>query len=232
MSQRERRKERARQRAKRKQQTTMWVIAGIALVVVAIMVIPALLIQKPPTREYLVDMGNVLGNALGDPNAPVIIQDFSDFQCPYCRIFTEGDEQRLIELYVNTGTVYFIYRSMGEWVGPESVPAAEAAYCAGAQGQFWAYHDVLFANQAGENQGAFAPDRLEFFANSLGLDVPAFQSCMESHQFADQVALDRKEGEDYGVKGTPSLVINGKLVENTSFDVIVAEIEAILGGSE
>ena len=99
------------------------------------------------------------GLSMGDPNAPVKVEEYGDFQCPACRIFHESQEGQLIEKYIKTGLVYFTYTPFS-FIGDESVKAAEAAYCAADQGKFWEYHDMLYANQTAENKGDFADSRL------------------------------------------------------------------------
>jgi protein-disulfide isomerase len=182
-------------------------------------------------------------NAMGDPNAPVKIVEYSDFQCPYCRQFWEETEAQIVENYVKTGKVYFTYRSMGNFVSrnstdTESQDAAHAAYCAGDQNKFWEYHDILFTNWNGENQGAFERKRLDAFAQTLGLDMTAFKACMDSGKYMDRVNQDAVDGEkaittapnyDGSGYGTPSFIINGKLIGGAlPFDVFQQEIEAAL----
>ena len=182
-------------------------------------------------------------NAMGDPNAPVKIVEYSDFQCPYCRVFWEDTEAQIVENYIKTGKVYFTYRSMGNWVSDninqslnttnaESQDAAHAAYCAGDENKYWEYHDMLFTNWNGENEGAFARRRLDAFAETLGLDMAAFKTCMDSDKFMDLVQQDGVDGLQAGVNGTPSFVINGKLVEGAQpFSVFQQEIEAALAAA-
>jgi protein-disulfide isomerase len=177
-------------------------------------------------------------NAMGDPNAPVKIEEFSDFQCPYCDLFWRDMEQKIVDVYVKTGKVYFIYRSAGEFIGRESRRSAEAAYCAGDQGKFWEYHDILFTNQNGENQGAFVDRRLVAFAQSLDLDMNAFESCFNSGKYSDMVTKDGVDSRQAGVSATPSFVINGKLVEGalpfddpTAQDDFKREIDAALAAA-
>ncbi len=176
-------------------------------------------------------------NAMGDPNAPITITEYSDFQCPFCRKFTEETEPQLLDAYVATGKVYFVYRSFGSFIGAESQAAGEAAYCAGDQGKFWEYHDLLFANQTGENVGAFADRKLDAFAQSLGLDMDAFNSCMNSGKYADQVFQDGKDGVAAGIKATPTFIltyiVNGetktRVIEGAQgFSSFQTEIEAAL----
>jgi protein-disulfide isomerase len=161
-------------------------------------------------------------NAIGDPNAKVVIIEFSDYQCPYCKDFAENTGKLLIKDYAETGQIYFVYRSMGnfisDWAGgsnTESQDAAQASYCAGDQGKFWEYHDTLFANWNGENQGNLSTDRLVSFAQDIGLNKNEFSDCLSSQKYLERVMQDATDGNTYGVQGTPSFVINGKLVEGS-----------------
>ena len=153
------------------------------------------------------DRPMVNDNGMGDPNAPIKIEEFSDFQCPYCARFYEETEWQIAQSYVADGTVYFVYRSFGNFIGPESQAAAEAAYCAGEQNKYWEYHDVLFANQTGENVGAYSNRRLQAFADALSLDKNAFNDCLDSGKFADRVQQDYVDGSAAGVTGTPAFVL-------------------------
>jgi protein-disulfide isomerase len=115
---------------------------------------------------------------------------------------------------------------MGNFIGPESANAAEAAYCAGDQGRFWDFHGILFTNQNGENQGAFADKRLVAMAETLGLDMAEFNSCFDGGKYQTAVNQDRADGLAAGVQGTPAFVINGKLVPGAlSFAQLQQEIE-------
>ena len=169
------------------------------------------------------------GNTMGDPNSPVKIIEFSDFQCAYCRQFFLQNEQPLIEDYVASGKVYFVYRTLGDWLGPESWASAEAAYCAGDQDRFWEYHDLLFANQG---NGSFSRDRLRAFAQALDLDKEAFNACLSNAKYGEQVRQDLADGLQAGVRGTPSFLVNGKLVAGAqSYSMFRQEIEAALAGA-
>jgi len=184
-------------------------------------------------------------NAMGDPNAPVKIVEYSDFQCPYCRVFWEDTETQIVENYVKTGKVYFIYRSMGNFVsrtsGTESQDSAHAAYCAGDENKYWEYHDMLFTNWNGENQGAFSRKRLDAFAKALGLDAAAFKTCMDGGKYMDMVQQDGVDGErdittapnfDGQGYGTPSFIVNGRLIGGAQpFKVFQQEIEAALAAA-
>ena len=146
-------------------------------------------------------------NTMGNPNAPIKVEQFSDYQCPYCARYFEETEGRIVDAYVATGKVYYVYRSFGNFIGPESQAAAEAAYCAGNQNKYWEYHDILFANQTGENVGDYADRRLQAFAEELSLDMEAFNSCFTSGKYADRVEQDYLDGSSAGVTGTPGFLI-------------------------
>ncbi len=117
----------------------------------------------------------------------------------------------LFKQYVDTGKVKFVYKHMAI-LGQESVWAAEASECAADQGQFWAYHDLLFGRQAGENQGAFTKDKLLAMAQELKLDMAQFEPCLKNDKTQDRVQTDTQEGQQVGVRGTPTFFINGRAV--------------------
>ena len=147
-------------------------------------------------------------NRRGRADAPVTIVEFADFQCPYCGQFAKQTLPALLK-DIDAGRVALVYQHAAI-LGDESTWAAEAAECAADQGQFWAYHDLLFAKQAGENQGAFAKDKLIGFAQDLKLDMTKFEPCLNQDQTADRVKADTQTGQSAGVRGTPTFFINGQ----------------------
>lgn len=156
--------------------------------------------------------------SLGDPQAPVTMVEFSDFQCPFCGRFFSESEQKIIDKYVKTGKVRFVYRDFA-FLGPESEYAAVAAECANAQGKFWDFHNYLFNHQSGENQGAFAKDKLKGFAKALGLNTSQFSSCLDADKSIGEARKDGEDGRAIGFDGTPSFVI-GKTPLKISVDPV------------
>jgi protein-disulfide isomerase len=230
-----------REQIRKKEQRGRWI--GIALISIGAIFIAFLIIYpnfKPAaalTIPNTVVRPNVDFNAAGNPDAPIRIDEYSDFQCPYCAKFYQDTEAKLMETFVTDGTVYFVYNTFGEFIGPESASSGEAAYCAGDQGKFWEMHDIILSNQAGENQGGYADSRLKQFAETLKLDMNEFESCFNANQYKDLIAQDAKDGIAGGVKATPSFVmsytVNGevksKLLEGAQpYDVFKQEIEAAL----
>src|SRR5215210_3287552 len=222
--------------------------AGAALLVFAV-IWPQL---RPIAEVVAVDPGTYTtpdDNTMGDPNAPIKLEEFSDFQCPFCERFHEETEPLLRQYYIDTGKVQFVYRSMGNFVSDnkaraagtpaktESQDAAMAAYCAGDQNKFWDMHAHLFANALGEDVGSFTDKRLKAIAKTAGLDVSAFNSCYDSGTFRDRVQQDFEDGQSAGVNGTPGFLVtytvNGetktKLIEGAQpFSAFQTELEAIL----
>ncbi len=208
-----------KRRRDQSRQRFIW-ISVISLVAIAIAAI-LISINNRPVGEIRTaapkDRPQVERNSMGDPNAPIKVEEFSDFQCPYCRLFFEEEESTIIENYVKTGKVYFTYTPFSfldtNTTSGESKAAAQAAYCAADQNKFWEYHDILFTNQNGENIGDFTSKRLLAFAETLGLDTAAFKSCFNGNQYRQQVLDDLARGRSMGVKATPTFFVNGTIVE-------------------
>jgi protein-disulfide isomerase len=175
------------------------------------------------------------GPALGDPNAPVRIDVYEDFQCPACRSYSEQIENQVVENYVATGQVYYVFRHFpfldDGALSKESDQAANASMCAAEQDRFWDYHDILFANWNGENQGAFSDSRLIAFAESLSLDMEAFNACFEENRYQGEIEADLAAGRRAGVQGTPSVFVQGQLITPgfvPSYEDISTAVEAAL----
>jgi protein-disulfide isomerase len=150
----------------------------------------------------------------GEPSegtGKVTVVEFSDFQCPFCKSFYDGAYKGLKAKYIDTGKVTFIYRHFPLSFHQNAEKAAEAAECANMQGKFWQYHDVLFAKSQSDGTGLNVPD-LKTYAANVGLDTTKFNSCLDGGETADIVKADQAEGQKAGVTGTPSFVIDGKLV--------------------
>jgi protein-disulfide isomerase len=149
---------------------------------------------------------NEKDHVLGPPDAPVTLVEYGDFQCPYCRaahfvlknvLADMGDDMR------------FVFRHMPlTQVHPMAEPAAEAAEAAGAQGQFWPYHDGLY-----ENQDALSPALLVALAKRLGLDMQRFVDDLQAHRYRDKVKQDFMSAVRSGAAGTPTFFINGERYE-------------------
>jgi protein-disulfide isomerase len=232
-------REKRRQQQRKQRLLVLAIITGIALLVALALIIPSILEARTPVGEITqITPGTwpmADGRALGDPNAPVKIDVYEDFQCPRCGDYTREIEPRVIESYVATGQVYYVFRHFpfidDQAPGNESDQAAKASMCAAEQDRFWDYHEIVFANWSGENQGAFSDKRLVAFAEALGLDMDAFNACFESDRFEDEIEADLAAGRRASVQGTPSVLVNGQIVTPgfvPSYEEISAAVEAAL----
>jgi protein-disulfide isomerase len=210
-------------KAKRKRQMMQQRLTVIGIIVVGAALIAGFLIYPnlpKPVGTFTVPTPiaypQVSGNSMGDPNAPVKLVIYADFQCPACGNWAKDNEPDFIAKYVATNKVYFTYTPFSfiddNGPGTESKDAAAAAFCAMDQGKFWQYHDILYANQTGENSGDFTAARLAAFAQSLGLNTSQFKTCFDSGKYKSQVLQDKNEATTLGVSSTPSFAIDGKLV--------------------
>jgi protein-disulfide isomerase len=182
--------------------------------------------------EPLAAPANADGRAWGPTDAPVLIEEFADFQCPFCVEFATSVGQQLADAYAESGLVRFEYNNFA-FIGNESIRAAEAAECANEQGQFWQYHDTLFANQRGENIGAFSDAMLRNFAIAIGLDDAEFNECLDSGRHESAIRAEKVQGEGRGVTSTPTLFLNGeKLPGGLTFEQYQQLIEAALAEAQ
>jgi protein-disulfide isomerase len=165
------------------------------------------------------------GLTLGEDNAPVTVEMYSDFQCPFCKQSDSIVVPQLINQYVVTGKVKYTYRSFS-FLGKESIDAAQSAYCANEQGKFWEYKEALFANQKSENSGGYNQARLLAIGKYTGLDMNQFTTCVQSNKYAAQVQKDNQTAEARKVQGTPTFFLNGKMLSND--DNLFQLIEAAL----
>jgi protein-disulfide isomerase len=167
----------------------------------------------------------------GDADAPVTVLEFGDFQCPFCRQFREGTLAAIEADYLEGGQVRIAYHHKA-FLGSESLLAAEASECAADQGAFFAYHDLLYANQGAENQGHLTTDLLRTFAQDLGLDGAVFATCLLDREHQATVQAANARADSVGARSTPTVLINGVRVANPLDTAAVrATIEAALAGS-
>jgi protein-disulfide isomerase len=161
---------------------------------------------------------------LGDPAAPVLVEVWADYQCPYCGVMTHAIVPSLVRDFVQTGRIRLVFRDFA-FLGDESVEAAAAARCAGRQDAYWRYHDLLFASQRGENQGAFAPENLAQLAGFADLDVDAFAACMDGREAHGAALAETEAGRALDISSTPTLHIVGP--KGSTFIKGVAQLSAI-----
>ncbi len=164
--------------------------------------------------------------SIGPPTAAVTIVEFSDFECPFCKqafpIIRE-----LMATY--SDRVRYIYRDFPvSEIHDNAQKAAEAGACAHAQGKFWALHDKIF-----QNAPQITVADLKNYAQSSGLDMALFTTCLDSGQFANEVQQDYRDGASLGVRGTPTWFLNGRKIEGViPRETFIQLIETALGSQK
>jgi protein-disulfide isomerase len=144
----------------------------------------------------------------GRADAAVTVVEFADYQCPYCGEFARTVQPALVAKYVDTGVLRIVWRDF-PYYGPQSVDAAVAARAAGRQGKFWPFHDALYAHQLPLHSGRLTAGYLDGLASGLGLDVAAFDLARRDPTLRATVSADFAFGQQLGVPGTPSFLVNG-----------------------
>lgn len=185
-----------------------------SIVIQLILVVMALLLSAVTAAAQGVTAGEVLdlirrsGAGRGSESAPVSLIEFSDFQCSFCKTFWRETLPGIDRQYIQTGKVKFFYRHFAI-LGRASVAAANGAECAAEQGQFWAYHDQLFANQGG---WAYTRKRLDQYAQILRLDMKKFRQCIDAEKYLKKIEGETSLGATLGARGTPTFFLNDRLL--------------------
>jgi protein-disulfide isomerase len=161
--------------------------------------------------------------SLGDERATVTIVTFTDYQCPSCAALHPALERIVKE---NAGKVRLVARDFPLTQHPEAFKAAEAAEAAREQGKYWEYVQVLM-----QNQSALGVEKLKTYACEVGLDQERFDTALDSGKFAELVQRDIEDGIKLGLKGTPSVFINGRRVAATTYEDLKIRIDAVLKSS-
>jgi protein-disulfide isomerase len=179
--------------------------------------------DKHEVTEYLeplrIAVDDPQAPAAGPADAPVVIVEFSDFQCPFCSRVVPTLE-RIREAYGDK--VRLVFRQFPlHRIHPQAQKAAEASLCARDQGKFWEMHDAMFADQR-----ALSVPQLKETATEVGLEADAFAECLDSGRYEDQVDEDLQAGVEAGVSGTPALFVNGRFLSGAQpYDAIAKLID-------
>ncbi len=145
--------------------------------------------------------------AMGDPDAPITIVEYTDYQCPFCQRHAQQTMPQIISELIDSGRVYYMLKDFPlDQLHPNARAAAAAARCAGEQDAYWEMHDAIFNSQSTWAESAAA---LSTLAADLGLDMDSFNNCIESGKYEDVVQANLEEGTQLGVRGTPAFFIDG-----------------------
>ncbi|MDQ2889720.1 MAG: DsbA family protein, partial [Gemmatimonadota bacterium] len=177
-----------------------------------------------PPKPYMV----------GNSSAPVVIEEFADFECPVCGSFATVTEPDVRKNIVDAGLAYYKYYDFPLPMHHNTVTASNAAACADEQGKFWQMHDQLFA---GQDAWGLNPDGatqvtdnpvpvFEGYAKTLGLNATQFNQCLESKKYQSRVNANAAEGFKRNVNQTPTFFINGKMFAGSiPYDVLKKAVD-------
>lgn len=206
----------------------MW--AAAAALLAAVGLIAAQLMGTGGREEVRSDLGPpvweglpVAGMTVGPQDAPVLVEEYFDYQCPHCHTASEQIVKPFIERVVATGDARFAYR-LFPILGPESITAARGAYCAAKQGKFWPFQDVLMGERGTGNRGTYAEERLRSYAERVGLELQPFEQCLGSDEAAIYVSGAYERGVQLGIPGTPAYFVNGRPVAVGSLDDLLRAV--------
>ncbi|WP_372966096.1 DsbA family protein [Marinobacter sp.] len=219
------------------------VLIAVAAVVVLVIVAAVYLLARPPaptsddlpvatpeTGEFPA-MLDQFGTSVGSEDAPVVVREFADYQCPACARFSEAS-QRLKKEYVEAGKVRFVYFDLPLRQHANAMPAAMAARCAGDQGEYWAMHDKLFGSQpqwSGTNDPVAIFTR---YAGDLGLEERRFRRCMTTELHKETIEQSLQAGVQMRVTSTPTVMVDNIRLTRPGWGQLSAVVERELNKTE
>ena len=152
---------------------------------------------------------------IGNPDAPITIIEFSDFQCPFCARFHIQTLPTIMEEYIEKGTVKLVFRDFPiQSIHPNAVPASVAAECANEQGKFKQMHDILFEkqNEWSNLETVYAIELFNQYSEQINLEQEQFSSCLSTAKYVKEIQNDLDDGRTYGVTGTPGFFIGNQQI--------------------
>jgi len=189
---------------------------------------------KPITLAPGTPLPKAEGYLRGDPNAPITIMEFGDFECPSCGQFATISEPDIRARIVDAGLANFKFYDFPLPIHQNTMSASLSASCAADQGKFWEMHDAIFAGQYDWNtQATSNPQKLfNGYAEQVGLDMKVFSECVSSQRNLPRIQANKKAGEDLGVNGTPTIFVGNKQVPgNITVDKLKAMVDSIRAAS-
>jgi protein-disulfide isomerase len=143
---------------------------------------------------------------LGNIDAKITLIEFGDYQCHFCNVYFHNTEHQIYEKYVMTGKVNIIFKDY-TIIGQDSVRAAHAAHCASEQGKFWEYHNTLYNNWGGENNGWANSENILRFAEETGLSMDEFVECNVDKRYEQKISSSNADAQKLGITGTPAFYV-------------------------
>ena len=197
-------------------------------------------VSEPVAVEGIDDMQRLVelaqGVTKGEESAPVTIVEFGDFQCPACGQWARAVKPQVEMTYLDQGRAKFVFYDYPlVSIHPHAFISARAARCAEDQGGYWEYHDLLFQNQTRWAAEANPVGTLVGYSEDVGLDRDEFESCLRSDRHAELVSANMELGEQLGVTGTPTIMVNAggqtRRLGSATFQAIQGAIEQLTGSS-
>ena len=192
-----------------------------------------IIIKQPsngqPSTESIIEVSLDDDSVLGNENAPIVLIEFSDYQCPFCGRWFDQTLPSVEEQYIKTGKVKLVYRDFPLDFHQQAQSAAEASECADEQGKFREMHDEIFENQ--DDWSVRGIEAFKEYSSTIGLNTQDFNSCLDSGKYTEEVKNDLNDGQSYAVSGTPTFFIarsNG----NTIKAPVCSPGESICGNAE
>ncbi|MGH7443898.1 MAG: DsbA family protein [Longimicrobiales bacterium] len=222
--------------------TFYWIIGivavlGVGAIALATMRGGSAMVTEPLDLGEIADASTLLeraqGITVGADDAPIKLLVFSDFQCPACRVWALSVEKPLKAEFVESGQAQLVYFDYPLAMHPHAFVVARAARCAADQDKFWEYHDLAFAQQDTWAFSAGTPGALlEEYAGTVGMDQAQFEQCLNSDAHAETVTANQMLGTQLGVRGTPTVFVNGRQLQNwQEYEAAKEEILRITGGA-
>ncbi len=184
--------------------------------------------SKLLTESKLIQNGSPI---MGESSATITIVEWGDYQCTFCYKFHQSTMNTIKQDFIETGKVKLVFKDF-PLNGPDSILAAEAAYCAQDQGKYWQYHDELYKNWGGERTGWVNRDSLDKFATTVSLDLEKFDKCLDEHRYLERVNQMYEFGREIGIDATPSFLVFSnekiiKIIGNQPLEVFLKSIDEL-----
>lgn len=193
------------QKQQKKKQSTFIVLGILAVIILIVAVVLVLRL----TRNKM-SLANEAGMSVGDPNAPVQVIEFSNYSCSHCKSFTLENEPGFIKDYVDTGKVYYTAYPYPWNDQDPTYKASLASYCVAEQNVYFAFKEEVFRSVSGVND--LTDSKIFDYAKRVGADMTAFEKCFTNPETAQNITTAKSLADTYKVSGTPSFIVNGKLV--------------------
>jgi protein-disulfide isomerase len=206
-------------------------IGATAIVLVVVAAIAGIIIQSQRSsaqRANLVVPSSAKGpggsQLLGSASAPVLVEEYGDYQCPHCGAFAQTDYPT-IEQMLNNGEIRFAFHPFS-FLGPESLALANTATVAGDQGKFWQVSDYFYANQQPENSGYWTSVRLIDVLKQFGADTPSAEKAIKNHTYYPWLRQLNDQASQRGVTSTPTIYVNGVKLADDSPSGLTAAVNS------